>query len=152
MIFCLRRNLCGLTYVLYLTLDRDSAFADARQGLVDKFCTVFPLVLLVLAYIFDSNDNMDPSKVNPNPNPNLNPNSYPNLKPDSKLTPTLTLTLTSALTLALTLPNPNPNASPNPTQPNPNSYPNPNPNLTLTLTHPNSHPGERTSQRRSTLM
>ncbi len=58
----LRRNLCGLTYCLYLTLDRDSAFADSRQGLIDKFCAFFPLALVVLAYLFDSDENMD-SKV-----------------------------------------------------------------------------------------
>ncbi len=81
---CLRRNLCGLTYVLYMTLDRDSAFADSRQGLIDKFCAVFPLMLVVLAYIFDSDDNMDTSKVNPSPNlnPNPNPNPSPNPNPN----------------------------------------------------------------------
>jgi hypothetical protein len=44
-------------------LDRDSAFADARQGLVDKFCVLFPLVLVVIAYVFfDSDDNMGEKK------------------------------------------------------------------------------------------
>ena len=55
----LRRNLCGLTCILYLTLARDSALTDSREGLVNKFCVVFPLVLVVLAYVFDSDENMD---------------------------------------------------------------------------------------------
>ncbi len=127
MIFCLRRNLCGLTYVLYMTLDRDSAFAESRQGLVDKFCTVFPLVLVVLAYIFDSDDNMDPSKVNPNPKPssNPNPNSHPYPSIDSNPYPNPNL-----------YHNPNPNPNPNPNSnpdPNANSYPNPTPNPNETL-------------------
>ncbi len=52
-------NLCGLTYTLYTTLDRDSAVADSRQGLIDKFCVVVPAVIVVLAYVFDSKENME---------------------------------------------------------------------------------------------
>jgi hypothetical protein len=52
-------NLCGLTYTLYVTLDRDSAVADSRQGLIDKFCAVAPTVLVALAYLFDSDENME---------------------------------------------------------------------------------------------
>ena len=61
---CFLRNLCGLTYSLYATLDRDSAFADSRQGLIDKFCFVFPLALVVLAYVFDSDEHMASSVEN----------------------------------------------------------------------------------------
>ncbi len=53
--------MCGLTYSLHATLDRDSTFADSRQGLIDKFCFVFPLALVVLAYVFDSDEHMDSS-------------------------------------------------------------------------------------------
>jgi hypothetical protein len=52
-------NLCALTYTLYTTLDRDSAIADLRQDVVDKFCVVVPAVIVALAYIFDSDDNME---------------------------------------------------------------------------------------------
>ena len=52
-------NLCGLTYTLYTTLDRDSAVADSRQGLIDKFCIIVPVVIVVLAYVFDSKENME---------------------------------------------------------------------------------------------
>jgi hypothetical protein len=52
-------NLCGLTYTLYMTLDRDSAIADSRQGLIDKLCAVVPAVIVALAYVFDSEKNME---------------------------------------------------------------------------------------------
>ncbi len=52
-------NLCGLTYSLFLMLHRDSALAESRQGLIDKFCAAVPLVLVVIAYLFDSDENMD---------------------------------------------------------------------------------------------
>ena len=52
-------NLCGLTYNLYTTLDQDSAVADSRQGLIDKFCAVVLAVIVALAYVFDSEENME---------------------------------------------------------------------------------------------
>ena len=54
-----RSNLCGLTYTLYTTLGRDSAVADSRQGLIDKFCAVVPATIVALAYVFDSEQNME---------------------------------------------------------------------------------------------
>jgi hypothetical protein len=50
------RNLCGLTYTLYTTLDQDSAVADSRQGLIDKFCAVVPAVIVARV---DSEENME---------------------------------------------------------------------------------------------
>ena len=49
-------NLCGLTYNLYTTLDQDSAVADSRQGLIDKFCAVVPAVIVARV---DSEENME---------------------------------------------------------------------------------------------
>jgi hypothetical protein len=51
-------NLCGLTYSLYTTMDRNSAVANSRQRLIDKFCVVIPAVIVALAYAFDSEKNM----------------------------------------------------------------------------------------------
>jgi hypothetical protein len=61
---CFLRNLCALTYSLHATLDRDSTFADSKQGLIDKFCVVFLLALVLLAYVFDSDKHMDSSVEN----------------------------------------------------------------------------------------
>ncbi len=61
----LPRNLCGVTYNLYASLNkRTTASNTLMRGGVAKFALGFPLAIVVLAYIFDSERNMDPDVEN----------------------------------------------------------------------------------------
>jgi hypothetical protein len=60
----LPRNLCGLTYNLYASLNGGTASSTLMRGVAAKFVLGFPLVIVVLAYIFDSEANMDPDEEN----------------------------------------------------------------------------------------
>jgi hypothetical protein len=61
----LPRNVCGMTYNQYASLNGSTASNTLMmRGVVAKFVLGFPLVIVVLAYIFDSKANLDPDVEN----------------------------------------------------------------------------------------